>query len=182
MRSLNACAPECPQAADPTGRGRGYMMMVCPMEATVSFRLGTREVTFTTTMLPWNSMTTQAVTQRLPLTGLGEEQGKGEGQTARQHKPSFSASHSQGWGRGKQHDTSCHSVPPTSLGWGRGRGVRQRGKQHDNTSLSTSHITGLGEGQGGQTEGQTAWQHKTSLSASHITGLGEGGQRGKKQS
>ncbi len=52
MRSLNACAPECPQAADPTGRGRGYMMMVCPMEATVSFRLGTREVTFTTTMLP----------------------------------------------------------------------------------------------------------------------------------
>ena len=52
MRGLNACAPECPQAADPTGRGRGYMMMVCPMEATVSFRLGTREVTFTTTMLP----------------------------------------------------------------------------------------------------------------------------------
>ena len=44
--------PECPQAADPTGCGCGYMMMVCPMEATVSFRLGTREVTFTTTMLP----------------------------------------------------------------------------------------------------------------------------------
>ena len=51
--------------------------------------------------------------------------------------------------RGKQHDnTSRHSAPPTSLDWGRGRGVRQRGKQHDNTSRHSVPPTSLGWGRG----------------------------------
>ena len=54
-----------PQLANDTGQRRlsrsSYMMTVCPMEATVSFKLGTREVAFTTTMLPCNSKKTPVV-------------------------------------------------------------------------------------------------------------------------
>ncbi len=50
--------------------------------------------------------------------------------------------------RGANSMTTHHSAPPTSLGWGRGRGVRQRGKQHDNTRHHSAPPTSLGWGRG----------------------------------